>query len=862
MDASRRETAEQSFVEIAKSGGLEGSFEAGKRRLSDSLKEWLLIIDNADDQSIDIFDYFPAVSRGCIIITSRVPDYKCHATVGAYELGDMDIEDGITLLLKAAAEDALDSARREQAAPIAKKLGHLALALVQAGATIRQKHCGLDDYLEVYAQYHKDLMRKHPGQGIDGYKETVYTTWEISRRAIEDTGSAASLDAVELLNISGFLHLKDVPEEIFKEMPAKRDCSFISKILATFRPLFFGAPAAWDQHRIRSALVLLFNFSLISFGVGCRSFSMHPLVHAWTRDRLGKEDRHSYSRTAAIVLANSIQLRWEATDYSLRRRLVDHVDFYLHDSNPLCLTDTFLNTNQAEMAAKFALVFYENGKYEAAEHLYKQALAGMEQAYGREHLHTLTIVNYLALVLDCEAKFEEAEEMIRRAVKGRQKMLGPEDPATLDSVSNLAVILGSQGKYKAAELMNRQALDGRERSKKLGPDHLDTLKSTSNLAGVLRSLGKYKIAEEMSRRVSEAYKLKLGSQHPDTLTSINNLAWVLQRQGCHKAAEKLYGQVHESHKKVLGAQHPHTLTSMCSLAWSLHQQGEYQAAEKMGRKALEGRESALRPQHPDVLTSVSDLSRMLQSQGKYELAEEMNRRALKGYKQELGPDHPYTLTSMDNLVGILEKQKKYAEAEELSQEVLRLRTKAQGLQHPDTLTSMSNRAQTLKHRGDYKAAEDLIRQVLSEREESLGSKHPDTLLSISNLALILKKQDKYDEAEDLSRQALAGYEHTSGPDHPDTLLSIYCLAALLGSRKKYDEARILFEKACAGLIVKLGPDHDYTQACSKHYDSMLLKIKEIGQDLPQHEQDQLAESRKRKQVPEEHEMRVAKIQKS
>lgn len=128
---------------------------------------------------------------------------------------------------------------------------------------------------------------------------------------------------------------------------------------------------------------------------------MHLLVHAWTRDPLSERDRHSYSRTAAIVLANSIQPRWEATDYLLRRRLVDHVDFYLHDSNPLRLTDTFLRTTQAELACKFALVFYENGKYEAAEHLYKQALAGMEHGYEREHLCTSTVVNYLALVLDC-----------------------------------------------------------------------------------------------------------------------------------------------------------------------------------------------------------------------------------------------------------------------------------------------------------------------------------------------------------------------------------------------------------------------------------------------------------------------------
>ena len=52
-------------------------------------------------------------------------------------------------------------------------------------------------------------------QGGEDYRYTVYTTWEVSLKMIEEMSSEAGRDAVELLQIFSFLHHEGISEEIF-----------------------------------------------------------------------------------------------------------------------------------------------------------------------------------------------------------------------------------------------------------------------------------------------------------------------------------------------------------------------------------------------------------------------------------------------------------------------------------------------------------------------------------------------------------------------------------------------------------------------------------------------------------------------
>jgi hypothetical protein len=91
---------------------------------------------------MDVSRYFPAGGRGHIILTTKNPNNVVHATIDDANFREMEEEDAITLLLKAAqqpgTEEYKDLGRRKLAKPIISALGYLAIAIIHAGATIRR----------------------------------------------------------------------------------------------------------------------------------------------------------------------------------------------------------------------------------------------------------------------------------------------------------------------------------------------------------------------------------------------------------------------------------------------------------------------------------------------------------------------------------------------------------------------------------------------------------------------------------------------------------------------------------------------------------------------------------------------------
>ena len=89
-----------------------------------------------------------------------------------------------------------------------KQLGHLPLAIEQAGAYIYAHQLPLGEYLPKYQSSFQAVMNKRP-RGLGTYVDTVYTTWMISLNAIK----AQSTAAAQLLILYGFLS-NDVSDDL------------------------------------------------------------------------------------------------------------------------------------------------------------------------------------------------------------------------------------------------------------------------------------------------------------------------------------------------------------------------------------------------------------------------------------------------------------------------------------------------------------------------------------------------------------------------------------------------------------------------------------------------------------------------
>ncbi|CAM9701826.1 unnamed protein product, partial [Chrysoparadoxa australica] len=283
-------------------------------------------------------------------------------------------------------------------------------------------------------------------------------------------------------------------------------------------------------------------------------------------------------------------------------------------------------------------------------------LAVKEKALGVDHPDYATTLHNLARLLHYQGKYAAAEPLYRGVLAVREKALGVDHPKYASTLNNLAGLLLEQGKYDAAEPLYRRALEVSEKA--LGVDHPKYAATLNNLANLLEAQGKYDAAEPLYRRALAIRKKALGVDHPKYAATLNNLANLFEAQGKYDAAEPLYRRALAVYEKALGVDHPDYATMLNNLAELFKAQGKYDAAEPLYRRALAVKEKALGVDHPDYAATLHDLAELLKAQGKYDAAEPLYRRALAVEEKALGVDHPEYASTQHNLAGLLKAQEK------------------------------------------------------------------------------------------------------------------------------------------------------------------------------------------------------------
>ena len=523
---------ERSFLHIAKNCGLDNDLDSVKRWLSNIPESWALIFDNADDPSLEISRFFPVGNRGVILITTRNPDCKIHATVGSSELGRMETDEAVTLILRTS--DVLSNETVQKAAEkIVLALGCLALAIVQAGAVIRIGRCRIEEYPAIYSRRRKDLLQEKMLPGNEGYEHTVYTTWEVSLRMIEDLSTEAGRDAIELLQMFSFFHFDGISEEVLHRAWRNLQDNIYPEWVSShqLKILHRQSSLEWECHPVRVALSILSSYSLISRDKD-HLISIHPLVHAWARDRMSRLEAKRLWTHALSTLAFSVSSSFQTKDYQYRKCLVPHVDTCLVYQAHGIFHELGLSEDVLSIAEIFALVYQETGRQRETLELMEKVVEARERTLGEEHPSTLRSMHSLAIIYSEVGQQQKALELIEKVVEAKEMTLGEEHPDTLGSMHSLAVIYGKVGQQQKALELTEKVVEARERT--LGEEHPDTLGSMHNLAIRYSEVGQQQKALELIEKVVEAKERTLGEEHPDTVLSRNVLAKLRRPPGTAK----------------------------------------------------------------------------------------------------------------------------------------------------------------------------------------------------------------------------------------------------------------------------------------------------------------------------------------
>jgi tetratricopeptide (TPR) repeat protein len=678
-------------LELPESGAAEAAVvrEAVKAWLSRE-GGYLLILDNADDPAI-VAPFLPENPRGHLLLTSRSPDPRWLQGAPPLVLGVMEPEEALQFLFQRSARTDDDPAEHAAAAALAAALGHLPLALEQAGAFIAEYGSRFVDYLAEYERLRLALLDEQ-GPGTGAYPDTVRTTWQRSFAAVR----AASPAAAELLQASAFFAPDQIPEELLLAGAAE-----LGEAVAGALSGPKAGPLSLDR-----LLRPLVQHSLVRRSPAQRTYEVHRLVQEVVRDALPEPEQRVWSERAVAALARAYPGQ-EFADWPACERWLPHA--------------------QAGAAGieRSSLVSRDAG----------------------------ALLNQAGSYLRARARYREAEPLLARSAALIEQTSGPGDPDTAASLNNLALLHKVQGKLREAEPLYQRALAIRKQA--LGPQHPDTAESLNNLAGLYHAQGKLAEAEALFQQALAIDEAAYGGEHPVVASDLNNLAALYRDQGKLAEAEPLYQQALAIREQALGPAHPDTAQSLSNLAAIYQDRGKLAEAEDLLGRATAIREAALGRGHPDTAQSINNLASLYQAQGRLAEAEPLYREALAIREQVLGSMHFDTAGSLNNLAGIYYLQGKLAEAEPLFQRTLTIYEQALGPMHPHTATSLNNLAMLYQNQGKLGEAEPLHRRALSIREQALGPLHPDTAISLNNLALLYRAQGKLAEAEPLLQRALA-----------------------------------------------------------------------------------------------------------
>ena len=694
LDASSAGTITQGLKGIcnlpeAQSSALDGSLESALRWIGSLKGNYAMVFDNADTLSpSELEAFFPPGQGGNILITSRNANMRCLTLPeNSLEVVEMEENDAVVLLLKASCLDPSRVDLQTEALKIVKELFCLPLAIDQAGAYIASGATNIGGYLVKYSKYRKILLSQTEFRGASRYNRSVYGTWELSYQEIQQRAhsddpyrSKAANSALLLLELFPFFHYEGITEKIFayaavqcQETP-QYELPLASSIL-NCRLLPLDDAGVWDNFMFREGIQILISFCLIKQGLSDCEYSMHPLVHAWGRDRMVLSRRQECSLMAYVTLSCSL-IDDRSQPYGFCRALVTHVRANMQQS----ITDKHQKNDN-----------YFDDSHEKFGWLLQ------EQGYS-----------------------SEAKELQVQVLNARKRVLGLEHPDTIRAMANLATMYGSLGKYIEAEKLEKQVLEAS--IKILGVEHPDTIIAMASLASINGRLGKYIQAEKLKMKVLEANIRVLGAEHPDTILAMGNLAATYDSLGKYNEAEKLEKQVLDARNRILGSEHPGTILAMANLASTYDTLGKYIEAMTLKMQVLNARNRIFGPEHPDTVLAIANLAVSYATLGHYNEAEKMEEQVLDARNRILGVEHPHTIAAMENLAATYGSLGKYLEAEKLQKKVLDAKNRLLG-EHPDTIIAMESLAVTYHKQGNYTEAEKLTIQVLNARNGLLAVKH-------------------------------------------------------------------------------------------------------------------------------------------
>ncbi|KAB8161826.1 tetratricopeptide repeat protein [Streptomyces sp. 3MP-14] len=750
---------------------------------------WLVVLDNVNDPD-DIAPWLGRLGTGRVLVTTR-RDVPWPGMSTVLRLDPLHPDASLTVLRGVAGENvtADENVWRE----LAEELGHLPLALQQAGAYLAQTRTAPVRYLQrLRADPAGVLATSTPG---GPHQRTIARLWSVTLDTLDNT----SPDAVALLRILAYCAPTPLPRDVLDTALTTREEVDQALGLLLAYSLINLTNTTVTVHRLLQTVV--------------RSTAPQPAPCASRRRRYFPWRRSATPSTAPPDPSATMVTLLLDTALEQNPREVDAWPYW-QALLPHIRTATAYHS-AAAMPNELSALLGRAGNYLTARGqameglpLLERALAIAEATQGPDHPDTAQLLNGLAETFNNLGRHSDTLLVSERALAIAEVTLGLDHFESAAQLHNLASAFSALGRHAEALPPAKRALTIVEAT--LGPDHSTTARVLGNLASIFAAMGRYSEALPLAERALAIIEATLRPDHPDTARALGHLARTLSDLGRYADVLPLRERALAIAEATLGSDHPDTAVLLGNLACTFTDLGRYADAQPLEERALAIAEATLGSDHPDTAERVNNLASTFSDLGRHSDALPLRKRALAITEATLGPEHPTTAERLNNLASLFFAMGRHSEALPLAERALTITEATLGPDHPATAERLNNLAILFFAMGRGSEALPLAERALTITEATLGSEHPTTAQRLGNLASIFAAVGRGSEALPLAERALTITEATLGSEHPTTARYSGNLAGIFFVLGRYSEALPLAEQALTITEAKLGPDHPAT----------------------------------------------------
>ncbi|MEU2783023.1 tetratricopeptide repeat protein [Streptomyces sp. NPDC007110] len=752
---------------------------------------WLVVLDDVPDPATLDGLWPPVTALGRTLLTTRRPDAalftedRHRVTVGLFT------EPEALAYLRRSLVGRRRAESDEELAGLAADLGHLPVALAQAGAYVADASIPVAEYRRLLADQTVPLAELAPEDDAlpDAYHLPMAKVWALSvERAdrLRPPGLARPmLQLVSLLSPDG------IPEAVLTSASA---LAYLTAARVAATPGTVPPPQEVTEHEARQTLRALRRLSLITHEpdeshLGVRA---HQLVQRATRDDLPVGRRDGLVRCLAGALAEV----WPDMD-------ADPVLAQVLRANATVLTGLSGDLLHRERVHPVLDLFGHSlghaGQAVAARQYFHDLLEAVTRSLGPEHPDLWNLRNGLAHWTG-QAGDNAGALAAYDALIADTRRLAVDEAFLLELRSHRAWWLGRTGAYQAAVAECLELLP--EMRRVLGEDHQATL-SLEQAAAHWQWHSPHPTGQDLTgyqQRVDRA-RQKHGPDHPRTFTAREGLALAYERADDPDEALTLYRALLADMERVLGAKHPQTLAARRGAAGTRDATGDTAGAITELRHLLPVMTEVLGEDDLECLTVRLELAGMRGRHESADVAVTMLTELLEDTRRIVGPEGQGVSSVVSHLARWRGEAGDLIGAVEAARENLRLLQGAghveeyivdrarKGLRH--WLLRTIDEAQDLDLAGRRAAARELrdalavypeadgaYREYIAFLTSHLGPGAPPTLAVRRDLARWRSRTGDAAGAERDLVALLADQTRALGPHAYDTLLTRHALHRL------------------------------------------------------------------------------------